>query len=197
MIPARGGAGGTTLLETLLLITACRLVEARSVFEFGTFLGTNTFNLAMNTPEDGRVFTLDIGAQDIEEDPADAPLTRIHRSAGTMDFTGSNVAHKIERLAGDSRTFDFSRWTHSVDLLFIDGGHDLATLHADTKHAMEMAATDRPSCVVWHDYGNPEYPPLTAYLEELSNRVPLFHLEDTMLCAWFNDPRGTIVPPLS
>jgi hypothetical protein len=35
--------------------------------------------------------------------------------------------------------------------------------------------------VVWHDYGNPQFPELTQYLEELSAQMPIYHIEDTML----------------
>lgn len=42
VIPSRRGVGGTSLLETLLIIAAIRIADARRVFEFGTFLGSNT-----------------------------------------------------------------------------------------------------------------------------------------------------------
>lgn len=36
------------------------MVNAKRVFEFGTFCGSNTYNVALNLPEDGEVFTLDL-----------------------------------------------------------------------------------------------------------------------------------------
>src|SRR6185503_17662195 len=45
------------------LITICRLVRQQqpmTLFEFGTFDGRTTLNLAANAPSDARVFTLDL-----------------------------------------------------------------------------------------------------------------------------------------
>ena len=35
--------------------------------------------------------------------------------------------------------------------------------------------------------------PLTCYLDDLSREREIFHIEDTTLCAWFNDPGGMIL----
>src|SRR3954471_12335262 len=50
-IPPRRGYGGVSLLEGFLLITSCKLVNARRLFEFGTFMGTTTLLLALNSSE--------------------------------------------------------------------------------------------------------------------------------------------------
>jgi len=191
-IPPRRGAGGITMLETALLIAAAQAVSAKRIFEFGTFLGSTTLNLALNVPDNGRVFTLDLdetSARQLHQHPADAPLTTIHLASHT-DFEGSSVARRITQLRGNSVAFDFSSWAGSIDLVFVDGGHDLTTVEADTEAAFRLVAGDRPSCVLWHDYGNADYPDLTSYLEQLASTRRLFHIEDTMLCAWFNDPLG-------
>ena len=54
-MPSRRGLGGTSLLETMLIIASARIVEARRIFEIGTFLGSNTFNMALNLPEDAKI----------------------------------------------------------------------------------------------------------------------------------------------
>jgi len=114
----------------------------------------------------------------------------------SLDFVGSPVATKIKTLSGNSTTFDFSTWKQSMDFLFIDGGHDRFTVESDTENALMMAAATKCSCIMWHDYGNAEYRDLTGYLDELSRRLEIFHIEDTMLCAWFNDPSVSILPRL-
>ena len=199
-LPHRRGAGGLTLLEMSLLLAASRAVQAKRVFEFGTFLGSTTLNLALNIPDDGAVFTLDLDerlAAEAAQDVADAPLTQMHlASRSSLDFSGSPVAARIETLLGDSTTFDFSRWSGSLELAFIDGGHDAATVKSDTENALRMVRRDKPSCILWHDYRNGTYPGLTTYLDELSRQMPLAHVEDTMLCAWFNDPDNRIWPHL-
>ena len=171
----------------MLIVAALRVVGARKIFEFGTFMGANTLNMAMNTPPDAKIFTLDLGEEcETEQHSSDAPLSRAHLASKTMlDFHGSAVEGKIKTLSGNSQSYDFSSWKGSMDFIFIDGGHDLATLSADTGNAFEMAGN--PSCTMWHDYGNREYPELTRYLDRIAVDREIFHIEDTMLCAWFND----------
>jgi len=189
-LPSRRGMGGTSLLETFLILAAIRIVDARRIFEFGTFRGSNTLNMALNTPDDAEIFSLDLdqrSASGLEQHPDDAPLTEVHLNCGSaLDFSGASVERKIQILTGDSTKFNFSSWQGSIDLAFIDGGHDYLTVKSDTENALGMAAEDRPSCVVWHDYRNWIYPSLTCYLDSLAHDREIFHIEDTMLCMWFN-----------
>lgn len=201
-IPSRRGFGGISLLEAFLLITSCKLVEARNLFEFGTFLGNTTFILALNSAADARIFTLDLGRDtppSIPQHQADAPLTSMHLDAGAqMDFAGSAVAHKITTLTGDSVRYDFFRYCGQMDWVFIDGGHDLVSVRSDTENAFRMIRADKTSCIAWHDYKNPDadYSDLTRYLNDLSQEKTMFHVEDTKLCFWFNDPEERILPAL-
>src|SRR5215471_19343800 len=83
-IPYRRGAGSLTLLELFVALAASRIVNARRIFEFGTFLGGTTFNLALNLPVEGEIFTLDLSVEDTQglaQDAADAPLTQTHLSS--------------------------------------------------------------------------------------------------------------------
>lgn len=195
-IPSRRGVGAVSLLETFVMIAAIRIVAARRVFEFGTFLGSTTLNLALNTPEEAQIFTLDLGedhTSSARQHPDDVELTQIHLAAQKgLDFLGTSVCGKITTLSGDSTMFDFSPWKDSIDFVFIDGGHDLATVTSDTKSSLQMVRQDSPSCILWHDYRNPIYSALTYYLDEFSERSDLFHIEDTMLCAWFSNPAQSI-----
>lgn len=195
-IPARRGAGGVSLLEMFLIIAATRVVAARRIFEFGTFLGSTTLNLALNTPDDASIVTLDLDeahTENIQQDVADAPLTVLHLASSTkLDFMDSNVAGKIRTLTGNSVSYDFSEYEGTMDFVFIDGGHDHSTVKSDTSNAFTMARRDAPSCIMWHDYGNREYPDLTTYLDEIAHERSLFHIGDTMLCAWFGDSDNPI-----
>jgi hypothetical protein len=187
------------LLETFLLIAAVRLTKARKVFEFGTFFGSTALNLALNSAHDAEIYTFDLdseSAASLQQHPTDAFMTSEHFSRAKADFAGSSVEGKIHQILGNSLTFDFSRWRESMDVIFIDGGHDLQTVTADTQNAFQMARKDRLSCIMWHDYQNPDYPELTKYLERLAERDAIFHVEHTNLCIWFNDPGGHVVPHL-
>jgi hypothetical protein len=195
-IPPRRGMGGVTLLETFLIVAATQVVDARRLFEFGTFLGSTTLNLALNTPDDAEVVTLDLGEEhtgEIKQDVADVPLSKVHpASTSALDFMGNQVSQKIKTLAGNSITFDFSTYTRTMDFIFIDGGHDLDTARSDSHNAWQMIRMDKPSCIMWHDYTNWDYDDLTAYLNQLSQERDMYHIGDTMLVCWFNDPANTI-----
>jgi hypothetical protein len=198
-LPPRRGTGGLTLLETSVLIAAVHAIHALRVFEFGTFIGSTTLNLALNVPDDGEVFTLDLdeaSLAELNQHPEDAILTHTHFASRTLDFMGSRVERKVKQVLGNSITFDFAPWHNSIDLAFIDGGHDLATVKADTEHALEIVAKPSPSCILWHDYANKDYPELSTYLDGLSAGMPIFHVEDTMICLWFNDPTNALLPHL-
>lgn len=61
----------------------------------------------------------------------------------------------------------------------------MPTAASDTQNALAMMDRSKPSCILWHDYGNPEYPELTPYFDELSTELDMVHVEDTKLCAHF------------
>jgi predicted O-methyltransferase YrrM len=190
-VPLHHGAGGLTLLETTVLLCAARIVEARRIFEFGTFRGSTTLNFALNVPEDGAVFTFDLDAQsasELEQEAADVPITKLHFDQERLDFERSRHAGKVTQLFGNSRHYDFSPWYGTMDFVFIDGGHDVATAAADSENALKLIRRDKPSAILWHDYRNADYGPLGGYLESLSRKIEMHHIEDTMLCVHFSDP---------
>lgn len=195
--PCRRGYGSLTLLETMVLLASLKAVEAKRVFEFGTFLGGTTLNLALNVPEDGQVFTLDLEDDaKMDQHVEDLRITATRRAASNLDFKGSSVESKITELRGDSTKFDYRPWRNSIDLSFIDGGHDLTTVISDTANAFAMSKANAPSTILWHDYKNDAYPELSAYLDNLSQERTIFHVGDTMICVWFNDPDQKLLPQL-
>jgi len=169
-------------LETLLLLAIAKIINARRAFEFGTFYGSTTLNLALTIP---KVYTLDLPRDESDAvlSQADAPIMRDHFERTKMDFEGSSAEARITRLYGNSREFNFSRWKEWIDLVFIDGGHDIETVKADTAAALRMVTEN--GCIAWHDYANPDYPELTAFLGSMD----VFHVEETSLCLRFTDAR--------
>jgi SAM-dependent methyltransferase len=177
------------LIETFLLITALRVVRARRVFEFGTFFGSTTLNLALNSPADAEVFTFDLSraeATNADQLAEDALLTKEHLDRPSMEFENTTVSGRIRLITGNSRTFDFSPWRNSIDFVFIDGGHDYDTVRRDTDNALAMLRKNSPACIFWHDYGHRDYSGNTYFLNQLSKKLDIFHIEDTMLCGWFS-----------
>lgn len=181
------------LLETFILITAVRLVKAKRIFEFGTFFGSTTLNLALNSPANAEIFTFDLPKAEALAATRNQPDFRVageRLNHPEPDFAGFQEAGKIRPVLGNSRDFDFSPFNNSMDMVFIDGGHDYETVKSDTSNALAMLKAEGPGCIFWHDYQNVECEENTKFLTELEHDLNLFHVEETMLCGWFNESSG-------
>lgn len=188
------------LIDTAILLSLSKLVNARTLFEFGTFLGIQTLNMAANLSGDCRIYTLDL--DDTVAGPAwqqeeDAVLSRKHFThQHRLAFMDTPLESKITRIFGDSNKYDFARFAGAMDLVYVDGGHDLETLKNDTRNAFEMLSPGRPVCIAWHDYGNSTYPQVKAYLDEISNAKPIFHVEESWTCFHLQNPAPGMVETL-
>lgn len=161
-------------LDLLSLCLLCRGLEPRTIFEIGTFVGYTSLHMALNAPDDARIFTLDLPPDDrqttLRTTATDHKL--IDRDTGTPVFSGTPVEGRIERLYGDSATFDFSQWHDQVDLFFVDGAHSYEYVRSDTLNALRCV---RPGGVIaWHDYGRLEQSGVTRWLHELARDHEVF-----------------------
>jgi predicted O-methyltransferase YrrM len=170
------------LLDTAVLLALAKLVRPRTIFEFGTYLGIQTLNLAVNFPET-RIYTLDLdeaSLQGLQQDVNDKPLTQTHLEyQRELAFLSTPHEKRISRLYGDSNKYDFSGLTNQMDLIYVDGGHDRTTLESDSKNAFKMLSPGHAGCIAWHDHGNPTYPQVREYLDRLSSSRDLFHVEES------------------
>ena len=155
-------------IDLISLCLLCRAVQPSIVFEIGTFVGYTSLHMALNTPAPTRIFTLDLP-------PADRS-TALHTTATDQKlighdidrplFHGRDAQQKIERLFGDSATFDFSPWHGCVDLFFVDGAHSYEYVMSDTMNALQCCKPG--SVIVWHDYGRIEQGGVTRWLHEFA-----------------------------
>lgn len=155
------GAGRTslTLAERLFLRWLCQRNPAwQSAFEFGTGTGQTARLLA----DCGlKVWTLDL-PRGPDRSGQQAPCC----------YPG------ITCLAGDSRNFDFSPYIGSMDLVFVDGGHDAETVLNDTISAYQLR---RPGgVIIWHDC-NVQHRDVWRLLLALRQGRPLVRVEGTRL----------------
>ena len=122
--------GNIRISELGVLAALARSCEDGSdLFEIGTFDGRTTLNLAMNSPSRCRVLTLDLPP---EINPA-FPLTEGERHMVEKPRPGSRYERyraiypaavgKIHQLLGDSAVFDYTPYTRSCSLVFVDGSH--------------------------------------------------------------------------
>ena len=178
------------ILETCILIALLRHVGATKVFEFGTFRGINTLNIAANMDQTGQIYTLDLDEESFRtaiQHPNDAAITKRHFEWETqLAFLGTKYEAMVTRLFGNSRSYDFAPFRSKMNMVWVDGGHDLETVQSDTRNAFEMIDRSRPGVIAWHDYGNPHYRENTEFLDVLSTEHRLQHVEDTMVVFWLD-----------
>lgn len=168
------------------VMTICLLIQdtkPKAIFEFGTFNGVTTLQMALNSRDDCRIFTLNLPASGAETAMALGKYSRdklLHpANAGTATvFDQEPEAVKIEQLLGDSATFDFSRFKRSVDLVFIDACHEYDYVKCDTENALKMIAKSG-GVILWHDF--PNAPGVMRYLEEMSDKLEIRHISNTRL----------------
>jgi predicted O-methyltransferase YrrM len=187
--------GGMTLLESSILVSLAKLFEPLDLFEFGTYLGATTLLLAENTSPEARIVTLDIpqdvGAsqqtralnvlEDANDNDAFLRQTFVKSGAVCVRRAPSEIRAKIKQLYQDSTTLNVASagLERKFDYVFIDGGHDLATVAIDTNNALRML---KPSGVIlWHDFESKIHGDVTTFLREYAKENALFHVEHTML----------------
>ena len=179
------------LLDTAVLLALSKLVEPRVYFEIGTYLGVQLLNVVANLPSTARAYTLDLdekSAREADQHDNDRPLTVEHlQSQDMLAFRRSPYEPQITRLYGDSNTFDFSPYEKAIDMIFVDGGHDLRTLKSDSENSFKMLSDQHKSCIAWHDYGNRIYPHLQTYIDELSKTRDIFFVEESMVAFYFQN----------
>lgn len=192
------GIGSVTLLEATALISLVKLIRPARIFEFGTFLGYSTALLVENSDPACAVFSLDLGDShaggqaldsyadaDLRRDATinDAYLRDVQR-AGTPRYLGGLSdadASRLTLLKQDSRQFDPGAHglVGTVDLVFVDGGHDIDTVAIDTANARKMIGDS--GVIVWHDFNSTIHGDVTTFVTELAEREPVIHIQHTMM----------------
>ena len=175
--------GQANHVDLLYVCAMARHIEARRIFEFGTYLGRTTYHLALGEL-DREVFSLDLDpGGDLPTDLKIGQAVRAVHKRGLQGhfFRGGSVESRITQLHGDSRTFDFSRYRKSMDFIFIDAGHSLDLVTNDTARAFDMLRAG--GAIVWHDYA-PKTPDLVDFAKEFSEKRPLFWVLDTSLLVY-------------
>lgn len=168
--------GNTDLRDQIILIALAKQRGVKAVFEFGTFDGKTTANLATNLP-DAEILTIDLpfaAAPVMSASKADLRL--VHRWSPTrLD------ALNVTRLCGDTARFDFSPWYGTRDFIFVDACHEYEYVKNDTEVALKLLKPG--GLIVWHDYG--QWPGVTRALNEFHAVDPRFrglrNIQDTIL----------------
>lgn len=190
--------GSVTLLEASALVSLIKLIRPRKIFEFGTFLGYSTALLTQNSGADCQVWSLDLGDSHVAEKPLEAFAKADLTSDGDINdeylrgAQGARGPHyttalsaaeraRLTLLQGDSRQFDPAAHglEGSVDLVFVDGGHDTETITADTANARRMVGES--GVIVWHDFASGIHSDVTTFVNDLAQRELVVSIQHTML----------------
>ena len=154
-------------VDLLYVAGIAKAIGARRMFEFGTYLGRTTLNLARVAP-DAEVWTLNLPP---EADPRIAPVL------GTY-YRGKPEHSRIHEIWTDSRRFEPGDLAGTMDLVFIDADHSYEAIVADSQRALRLL---RPGgLVIWHDYAA-KSPGVVRFARDFAKEHPLFRIKHTCL----------------
>jgi predicted O-methyltransferase YrrM len=139
--------------ELASLCALTRILAPRCVVEIGTASGWTARHLSRNTPDDCRIYTVDLPPASALNAAhySDPHLVRAARKA-VRDF-GDDP--KISQILHDSTTLEWDRLLdRPVDLALVDGSHLYEHVRADTERLWNVLA--RGAVVLWHDYATVE-----------------------------------------
>ncbi len=188
-----GHWGNVSIEEICKIALITKYFKPKKVFEFGTYNGLTTLQIALNTPEDTQIFTLDLPPDrrdstrhplsELDRYVASEFLERFNTGVGSY-FKGKSIEYKITQIYHDSAAFDFSPFYSMVDLIFIDAGHDYHNKKSDSENALKMVSPN--GIVIWDNYDDILNPDVTRYLSELADKLPLVRLRGTPLVVYWN-----------
>jgi predicted O-methyltransferase YrrM len=147
--------GNIRLTELIAINKFVRYKNPERVFEFGTFDGRTTLNLAGNTGDDSEVYTIDLP-------PDQKPETDLNTERGDDYFIEKSrkqsyryqdypESEKIYQIHSDSAQYDYDQLGNNFDFIFVDGAHSYEYVKSDTKIALELI--NEEGLILWHDYG--------------------------------------------
>jgi predicted O-methyltransferase YrrM len=154
--------------DMVIKLALAKLIRPKTFFEFGTFLGVQIFNMAMNLP-DCKFYTLDLDEESYKKASileSVRHLSEMHlEQQQQLAFLSTPYEARIHRLRGDSNVFDFKPYHDKMDMIYVDGGHDERTVRSDAENAFRMLSKGRPAVIAWDDYDNPLSPAVKQYLD--------------------------------
>lgn len=155
-------SGNVNIGELAVINGIIMRCKPNAIFELGTFDGRTALNMAMCSPKDCIVYTLNL--------PPDEEITpefRMHEyDKGLADLrfqSGSRFLKyssdefpqikKIKQLYGDTAKFDFTPYFGKIDLIFIDAAHTYEYVLSDSEISLKLLRNGK-GIILWHDYRN-------------------------------------------
>jgi hypothetical protein len=187
--------GNISMMESIAIAYMVSTLKPRRIFEIGTFDGFSTFHLAMNSPDDSEIYTLNLPVYgEIQKhsllDYYDDYLTHAvlsDREIGAF-YKNCSESKKVRQLFGNSLMFNYDDYKGKIDLCFIDGGHSFQCVAEDTENALKMLSDK--GVIIWHDF-NIQHRDVYDFLMKFSLKHKILWIKDTRLAIYFNDIKDT------
>ena len=180
------------------MVSAVKMTRPKAIFEFGTFLGYSTALFARNVERGVKIWSIDIGDGDFASDvnsqfssdqimsdanTNDSYLRKLQHDQGTVYLSALSETLRscVRLIRQDSRKLDVVSLglNGEVDFVFIDGGHDMATIESDTENAFRMIGES--GVVIWHDYQSTVHSEVTEFVDRFAADRTVLHVESTLL----------------
>lgn len=182
-VPVRNRPGYVSRDESALIAGLARWKDPDVVFEFGTFDGLTTLNIAKNIGPSARIYTLDL-PPDVPEKHRNDTINRQFVDAPDKDRfrPAAAAAGDVVFLSGDSAVFDFTSYQRRCDFIFVDASHTYENVLRDSITAYEIARNG--AIIIWHDYNKVKFlPGVTTALNQARKRlgIDLYWLSDSLI----------------
>lgn len=186
-----GHWGNISVEEVCKICLITKFLKPREVFEFGTYNGMTTLQIALNAPKNCHIYTLDLPNNSSPKIPLGKidQLVAKHFKDKFGTTTGSYFNKRkdlnVTQILEDSATFDPTPFKNSFDLIFIDAAHDYENKKKDSENAFFMLK--KGGVIIWHNYADVGCPDVTKYLYKISKAKKIYHLKNTMFAVYRDD----------
>lgn len=171
------------------LLSIIKQTQAENIFEFGTFRGRTTLNIAVNLPDDAKIYTLDlpsdaVGSHSEFEDLYMSDELRRELLVGIPKRT----LNKIEIIQDNSMCLNFERFYNKMDIVFVDGGHTLDVIQSDSMNAIKMVRVG--GYVIWDDYANSYCPDVNTFINSFAENNTVYFDTEINLVIYKHEETG-------
>ena len=165
MIVFPAARASLSIQEFAVLLLLLKRVNAKKIFEFGTFKGISISQLTLNLPLESEIYTLDLPENATSTsfaivDPDEAAFAA-EQGKGTL--VPAALRPRIRFLQQDSAMFDETPFIGRMDFVFVDGAHSYDYVKSDSEKGWRMLRSG--GIIAWHDY-RPQDPDVVRFLLE-------------------------------